>query len=821
MLHHQSIRPMKNFTLRNPLFRIALYSSMSLALLHALRAQPASPTNDNFAQATVMIGFGGTWVAPLDGATLEPGEPEHAGGLPCKSVWWRWQAPMNGELMIGNWYSTASNVIFAVYQGASVDKLVLLGKSAQSAWVTVVGGQTYAIAGVAPPDASGEAVLSRSFASSGASYPVPGNLLCDPSFETSRPPPFVCWQVTRPYGACVGCTGGADGRTWVTLGGGSGSPLYVESDMTNHVPLVQKLTLLSDPVSQFLWGLFSPDGQQTLLDGSASVSEVRQVMAQELNTIMASGSIYDTMRFSDVALSPQTQSLLAQDPQGTNFVLLNRMLMDDAYPTEIRRFTGNEPGGTITQEFATIPGRRYEVRFAFRGTSARIRAVWDETELGVGEVPDSETSFWHWTNYTAIATGNTTRLTLERLRGSPALDAISVVWADEPASIVTPPLSLTVFAGGNAGFTVQASGKPPLSYQWYFNGVSMPRQYQKTLVLEAVSETQAGDYFVVVSNAVGAVTSTLATLAVEVPIAPVILLQPQGDSVIEGSYFSLNVSAVGAAPLRHEWSFNGTPLSGATNRNLVFPVFATTNVGVYQVRVWNGYGSVLSLPANLQIQRNSGGGGAIYMRNGVGPSQSVPIFDVDGVSKLAGTNFVAQLYAGPSLTLLRAVGSPRFFRTGVYAGLFESQLVTLPNIPSGVTSIVQVRVWETSKGASYEEARAVGGKFGRSVIMHIQAREPAIAGMVGNLPGLISFSLQPGVSGFSAGRIEFGEQRYDGSYLWMLHGEAGYHYLIEKATNRFDWIPLSILTNTTGVAPFADMPPTGDSQMFYRSRILD
>jgi hypothetical protein len=61
---------------------------------------------------------------------------------------------------------------------------------------------------------------------------------------------------------------------------------------------------------------------------------------------------------------------------------------------------------------------------------------------------------------------------------------------------------------------VEAEGKPPLSYQWKFNGVNLPGATSESLTLSKVALNQSGNYTVTISNAAGAVTSEPASLIV-------------------------------------------------------------------------------------------------------------------------------------------------------------------------------------------------------------------------------------------------------------------------------------------------------------------
>ncbi len=82
------------------------------------------------------------------------------------------------------------------------------------------------------------------------------------------------------------------------------------------------------------------------------------------------------------------------------------------------------------------------------------------------------------------------------------------------------PADQSVMIGSNATFAATAGGTPPLSYWWRFNGTNLNSPITNSLTLTNVQLTNAGNYFVVVSNSVGAVTSRVALLTVLLPETP-------------------------------------------------------------------------------------------------------------------------------------------------------------------------------------------------------------------------------------------------------------------------------------------------------------
>lgn len=89
--------------------------------------------------------------------------------------------------------------------------------------------------------------------------------------------------------------------------------------------------------------------------------------------------------------------------------------------------------------------------------------------------------------------------------------------------IITPPQDLTRSVGASATFSVVASGSAPLFYQWLFGPDPLGGQTNSSLVLSNLTFADAGEYRVVVSNAVNAVTSPPAVLTVTEPPPAIIV----------------------------------------------------------------------------------------------------------------------------------------------------------------------------------------------------------------------------------------------------------------------------------------------------------
>ncbi|MGZ8939366.1 MAG: immunoglobulin domain-containing protein, partial [Limisphaerales bacterium] len=83
--------------------------------------------------------------------------------------------------------------------------------------------------------------------------------------------------------------------------------------------------------------------------------------------------------------------------------------------------------------------------------------------------------------------------------------------------------------------------------------------------------------------------------------------QPQDVSVTLSETATFTISAIGALPISYQWRFNGSPIVGATNTQLVLTNVTDQNYGSYNVEATNPLGTAQSTsaflirPASLQV----------------------------------------------------------------------------------------------------------------------------------------------------------------------------------------------------------------------------
>src|SRR5436190_12711963 len=374
-------------------------------------------------------------------------------------------------------------------------------------------------------------------------------------------------------------------------------------------------------------------------------------------------------------------------------------------------------GGSVWQDVQTIPDRSYIVRFAVSVFNSKVRVLCGGAVIGevnFTNVPGQ--GQWFYTNFTsATATSTVTRFEFQGVLGSSDLDAVSVGWREEPPSIITQVPSRSSFEGGTVTFPVVPSGGPPLAYQWYFNDVGIIAATNRVLTLTNAQKQDEGSYWVRITNNFGQTASLPATLITQpIPQLPLIVDQPKSQQTTAGYFASFYVFAVGSPPLRYKWRFNVTnDIPGATNAHFSIPAVAQSDAGDYSVLVSNASGDTLSIPATLAVATGFGGG--VVIADNLNSPVDAPIFDVDGTTRLSGSDYWAQIYSGATSNSLHAVGSPVPFWTDDLAGYyFTSGATSIPDVPAGQVAYVQVRAWDHRFGETFEEARALGGKFGKS-----------------------------------------------------------------------------------------------------------
>jgi hypothetical protein len=415
-----------------------------------------------------------------------------------------------------------------------------------------------------------------------------------------------------------------------------------------------------------------------------------------------------------------------------------------------------------------------------------------------------------------------------------------MIQSDNPPSITVQPQSQTNIATTTASFTVAADGTPPLRYQWFkWETNAIAGATNDTYKVIGVQGSDSGNYSVVVSNMLGSVTSSVATLTVVFP--PSITQEPQSCIVAAGTTLHLTVTFSGSDPLSYQWVNSSGTIWGATNATYSLNPVRMTNADSYFVIGTNAYGSVTSsvatvtvyVPVNISTQPASQ----------VVSAHSTVLFGVvaEGYPAPAyqwafnGTNLPGATAETLTLTnvLMAKLGDYSVLVGNGYSSLLSTP-ATLSMSPS-ITSpfLGATTTWGKSAIMSvgamgsgdlgyqwYQDGLLVAG--GTNATLNF----PSIQFTNGGLYSVVVRSLFGSITNVAAQVIVNPAGLSLGfSPTLTIGGVAGYSYVIQSSTNLADtnaWVTLTNLTLTQPVELWVDTSVDASTPFYtkYYYRVL-
>jgi hypothetical protein len=180
-------------------------------------------------------------------------------------------------------------------------------------------------------------------------------------------------------------------------------------------------------------------------------------------------------------------------------------------------------------------------------------------------------------------------------------------------AVTTNPKSTTVNAGQSVTFTAAASGNPTPSVQWQgstdggstWSNISGATSTTYTIA-SATAGQNASQYRAVFTNSVGTATTTAATLTVR--FAPIIITNPNSQTVSAGQSVTFTAAANGNPAVSVQWqvSTDGgitfTNISGATSTTLKIGTTTKSLSGYHYRAVFrNSLGSATTADAILTV----------------------------------------------------------------------------------------------------------------------------------------------------------------------------------------------------------------------------
>ncbi|HEU5123948.1 MAG TPA: LamG-like jellyroll fold domain-containing protein [Verrucomicrobiae bacterium] len=180
---------------------------------------------------------------------------------------------------------------------------------------------------------------------------------------------------------------------------------------------------------------------------------------------------------------------------------------------------------------------------------------------------------------------------------------LAILSLPTPSAFVQPT-EVTDYVGFSATLRGTVSGEAPVVVQWYKSpGTALPGQTNLNLVFNSLTMGDNGSYYLLASNTVTGQTGQSASVPVTVLAltGPSLTENPQSQSVYPNSIVQFSGQATGTPPLSYQWTFNGTPIPGATNSTLTLFGVNSSFAGSYRLVVTNPYDTATSSAATLSI----------------------------------------------------------------------------------------------------------------------------------------------------------------------------------------------------------------------------
>ena len=164
-------------------------------------------------------------------------------------------------------------------------------------------------------------------------------------------------------------------------------------------------------------------------------------------------------------------------------------------------------------------------------------------------------------------------------------------------SIATQPLSVNTNPSSTVCFDVSATGSAPFTYNWYRNNNIVSTFNSNRFCVFGANTQDVGNYYCIVSNEVGSITSNSVQLTLNSPIQ--ITSTPTNFSLRVGQPLTTQITCTGTKPITAQWRKDGVnykpvSISNTGTFQLITLNLQTSDSGTYDCVLTNVVGTVTS-----------------------------------------------------------------------------------------------------------------------------------------------------------------------------------------------------------------------------------
>jgi hypothetical protein len=166
-----------------------------------------------------------------------------------------------------------------------------------------------------------------------------------------------------------------------------------------------------------------------------------------------------------------------------------------------------------------------------------------------------------------------------------------------PPIIITQPTSINTNSNTTINFSVSSNGSYPITYNWYKENSLISSSVSNSLYIFNTQSENLGNYYCVISNLVGSVTSNTVQLSLNTLLSVVTL--PSNFTLNLGQTLNTSISCTGTTPITAQWRKDGvnckpTAIYNSGSIPLLINNIQTLNSGAYDCVLTNVVGTIIS-----------------------------------------------------------------------------------------------------------------------------------------------------------------------------------------------------------------------------------